>query len=153
MIIVSYTSPVTSLLSIGRIELLQSLFGTVVIPSEVRSELLQFHANLPAFLECRPVEDEDMVETLCLELDRGEAEAIVLAKELEADYLLMDESIGRRVASRESLTVVGVVGVQLLAKERAFIPSVREVMDELRSKAGFYLGDVVRAAVLAEAGE
>jgi predicted nucleic acid-binding protein len=99
------------------------------------------------------VEDEDMVETLCLELDRGEAEAIVLAKELEADYLLMDESIGRRVASRESLTVVGVVGVLLLAKERAFIPSVREVMDELRSKAGFYLGDVVRAAVLAAAGE
>ena len=153
MIIVSDTSPVTSLLSIGRIEILQSLFGTVVIPPAVRVELLQFHVSLPSFLESRPVEDHAMVETLCSELDRGEAEAIVLAKELEADYLLMDESIGRRVASRESLPVVGVMGVLILAKERALIPSVREVMDELLSKAGFYLAEAVSAAVLAAAGE
>jgi len=153
MIVVSDTSPVTSLLSIGRIGLLRSLFGTVVIPAAVRAELLRFHSDLPAFLECRVVKDQAKVEALSIELDRGEAEAIALASEIGADFVLMDESIGRRVALRESVCVIGVVGVLLMAKQKGLVGSLSDVLEELCREAGFYLADAVKSAALMAAGE
>ncbi len=153
MIIVSDTSPITSLLSIGRVDLLHSIFGSVIIPDGVCSELLQFHACLPPFIICRSVNNRLMVDTLCLELDRGESEAIALAKELDADFVLMDEAIGRRVAIHESVAVIGLVGVLLIAKQRSMIQSLSEILDDLQCKAGFYLGELVRSKALEVAGE
>ena len=56
-------------------------------------------------------------QVLSQELDRGEAEAIVLAEESKAEYLLMDEKHGRSVAEARGLTVVGLLGVLLMAKK------------------------------------
>jgi len=47
MIIVSDTSPISALLTIGEIGLLQRLFGEVVAPSEVDAELRRSFSNLP----------------------------------------------------------------------------------------------------------
>jgi len=153
MIIVSDTSPITSLLSIGRVDILHLIFGSVIIPDGVRSELMQFHSCLPPFIICRSVVNSHIVDALCLELDRGESEAIALAKELDADFVLMDEAIGRRVAKEESVNVIGLVGVLLIAKQRNVIQSLSKVFDDLQCKAGFYLAESVRTKALEAAGE
>ncbi len=119
----------------------------------MRSELLRFHFSLPSFIKCCSVKNILVVDTLCLELDRGEAEAIALAKELDADFVLMDEAIGRRVAIHESVPVIGLVGVLLIAKQRNLIQSLHEVLGDLQSKAGFYLAESVTARALDAAGE
>ena len=90
VIVVSDTSAITALLQIGRGVLLQELYHEVLIPEAVRDELLPAHPSLPPFLRCDRVADESEVQRLCVELDLGEAEAIVLAKERRADVLLMD---------------------------------------------------------------
>ncbi|MEX1028175.1 MAG: hypothetical protein WD049_09250 [Candidatus Paceibacterota bacterium] len=79
MIVVSDTSPVTALLQVGRGSLLPTLFDEVLIPPAVQAELLRFHQVLPDYLQVRAVQNEQAVVGLCQELDRGEAEAIVLA--------------------------------------------------------------------------
>jgi predicted nucleic acid-binding protein len=81
MIDVSDTSVVTSLIQIGQESLLKELHGVVLIPPAVEAELLRVHIRIPSFLEVRLVKDLPAVARLTAELDAGEAEAIVLAKE------------------------------------------------------------------------
>lgn len=153
MIVVCDTSPVSSLLQIGHVDLLSQLFGTVCIPAAVRDELLQFHAAIPSFVEVRAVSDQQRVAALLTSLDVGEAEAIVLAIEYEADFLLVDERRGRAIAAQAGVPVIGLLGALLLARKRGLIASLRDCIDELRSEAGFYVTSAVIEKVLREAGE
>ena len=87
------------------------------------------------------------------DLDRGEAETIALALQLDADLVLLDESEGRHAAQRLGLRVVGVVGILLEAKARGALESVRPHLDALRQEAGFYLDVSLIQHALALANE
>ena len=138
---------------IGRAELLLQLFKQVAVPVAVRDELLRWHSELPAFLAVRQVQFADAATALRAELDIGESEAIVLAGELAADFLLMDEKKGRRIAMQRGIKVMGLLGVLLLAKRRGLLPRIGEILDELERVAGFRVSPPVRCETLRLAGE
>jgi uncharacterized protein len=153
MIVVSDTSAITALLQVNKEALLKELYGEVIIPETVERELLQAHSHLPPFLRCARVLNLAEVRRLSTELDLGEAEAIVLAKERRADLLLMDELEGRRVALREGLPFIGLLGVVVQAKQTGFIPSVRQLIAELESVADFRLSEEIKAVAFRKVGE
>jgi predicted nucleic acid-binding protein len=153
MIVVSDTSPLTALLAIGQSDLLTKLFGDVVIPPAVKSELLRTHPVLPAWLRVQSLRDNTKAALYAQSVDHGEAEAIALAEELHADHLLIDERKGRRLAQQQGLPVLGLLGVVLLAKRKRLIPSARELLAQLDREAGIYLGDDLKEAALKSAGE
>jgi hypothetical protein len=78
MIVVSDTSAITSLLQIGRVELLVRLYREVVIPEAVERELRHDHPQLPEFIHVAHVTHPEVVERLAREVDLGEAEAIAV---------------------------------------------------------------------------
>lgn len=153
MLVISDTSPITSLLQIGQAEILPSLFGRVLIPEAVRDELLRFDSAIPDYLHVQAIQDQPAAELLSHDLDRGEAEAIVLAEECHADYLLMDEKHGRTVAEARGLRIVGLLGVLVIAKKAGHTPSVGRLIAELESRAGFFVSNEVKRLVLAAAEE
>ncbi len=153
MIVVSDTSPITALLTIQQIDLLARLYGEVKIPPAVAEELLAYHTELPGFIQTIPITSSLLLDQLKSQLDRGEAEAIVLAKALHADLLLIDESLGREAARHEHLPVIGLMGVLLIAKKKGLIASLRDLIERLDVEAGFYLSRPVKEKVLAAAGE
>ena len=153
MIVVSDTSPLTALLTVGEENLLPRLFAEVVIPAAVRDELLRNHPHLPDWLCIEPVSNTCEVSRLAAVVDAGEAEAIELAKELHADHLLIDERKGRRLAVQEGVPVIGLVGVLLLAKRHQLIPSVRVLLQRIEQEAGMYLSESIREQALKSAGE
>jgi uncharacterized protein len=153
MIVVSDTSVVTALIQIGRIELLADIFGGVVIPEAVADELAVSHVALPVWIRTMCVRDNRVVEDLLAELDVGESEAIALALELGADFLLMDEKRGRAAAQRAGLTAIGILGVASAAKRQGLLGSVTPVIRELREKASFWISEELEARVLRDAGE
>jgi uncharacterized protein len=153
MLVVSDTSPVTSLLQVGRAGILPALFGRVLIPSAVENELLRFHPSLPDYLSVHAIDNRQAAESLCRELDLGEAEAIVLAEESHAEYVLMDEKHGRSIAEARGLNVIGLLGVLLMAKKAGLIPAVAQLLIELESQAGFFVSECVRQLILTAAGE
>jgi len=153
VIVVSDTSPVTALLQIDLCGLLRDLFGKVILPEAVHAELSRYHDELPDFFQIERVADPGKVIVLAATLDQGEAESIVLAEQLGADLLLMDENIGRQVASARGIAVTGLLGVLIRAKRAGLIHSVKDVMSRLQSEAGFYVSDDLWQAVLRRAGE
>jgi uncharacterized protein len=113
VIIVSDTSPISNLIIVGYIHLLPQLFGTVIIPDAVYQELLANGIHHPVtqtiqtvdWLEVRSVTDQQQVVDLerDRDLDPGEANAIILAIELRATQLLIDERLGRLEAKQQGL--------------------------------------------------
>lgn len=161
MIVISETSPISGLFLIGQLELLPQLFGRVIIPQTVADELEQlslFGHDTSAilnreWLSISPVLGFEKLKKLRDQLDPGEAEAIALAQELNADFLLIDEVKDRQIAVTEGLRVIGVLGVLLQAKKVGLVQSIQSLMDELRSKARFRISPALYQAVLLEAGE
>lgn len=84
MMVVSDTSPLTALLTVGEADLLPRLFAEVVIPQAVRDELLRSHSFLPTWLRVEAVKNRAEALRIAEVVDAGEAEAIELAKELHA---------------------------------------------------------------------
>jgi len=153
MIVVSDTSAITSLIQIDRIEVLRELYGAILIPPAVERELRAHHSAIPNFIEVTAIHDREAAARLLLEINRGEAEAIVLAKEVRANVLLIDERKGRAVALREGIPIIGLVGALIAAKHKGFLPSLATALDELELKADFRIGAELRAAALQAAGE
>src|SRR5207244_9530975 len=92
--------------------------------------------------------NQNDVAVLREQLDPGEAEAIVVAAELEAELLLVDEKRGRRIAIDRGLEVTGLLGVLAEAKARGLIPRCQPVLDDMIRVAGFWIGDDLRAQYL-----
>lgn len=139
MIVVSNTTPLSELAKVGQMNLLGDVFGAVIIPQEVYDELTTgMHPAATAvrsasWISVYSVSDDEKISQLQADtgLDLGECAAIILAEELGADHLLMDERAGRRVAKLRNLSVIGVVGTLLLAKQQDLIPNVKDILDEL----------------------
>lgn len=161
MIVVSNTTPLIGLASIGRFELLHELFGEVLISRAVYEEAVvtgreeggaKREVSSARWIRVVEARDQLAVEVLLDELDRGEAETIILAREVGADWVLMDERKGRRKLSQLGVHKVGTVGILLAAKEQGLIPVVGPEIEQLRQR-GFTVSQAVVDAILTQAQE
>jgi hypothetical protein len=78
----------------------------------------------------------------------GEAEAIALALEMKADWLLIDEREGRAMARQLGMRVTGVLAVLLRGKKMGHLEAIKPEIDALRAKAHFFVAPDLERAVL-----
>ncbi len=86
------------------------------------------------------------------DLDRGESEAIVLAKELGAELLLIDERLGTKKAKELGLKTIGLLGLLVQAKESGIFPSIKPLIEELEEK-GFWISPKLKDRILKKVSE
>ena len=101
----------------------------------------------------RPIVPDVILKLLQREVDRGEAEAIGLAVQLNAEVLLIDERQARKLAQYLELNVVGLLDVLHEAKQRQLIPTIKPVLDDLLTRACFRLSHKLYQRTLHTAGE
>lgn len=161
MKIVSNASPLVNLARIGKLDLLLELYGELAIPSAVWREVVVEGSGQPgadkvenaAWIKTHVVANEHLVRALRQELDAGEAEAIALALEIEAELLLMDERLGREIARHLGLRYTGLIGVLIEAKHKGIVSAIKPHLDALRNIAGFRVSDALYTRVLRDEDE
>jgi len=161
-IVVADTGPLIALARVERLGLLHRLYRESWVPPTVHTELAVNSGRPGAkvlagafdagWLKVRSVTDTNAVSELSRLLDPGESEAIVLAEQEKARFLLIDDARGRRVARGRGVCVIGVAGVLLAAKSRGALVAVGPVLEEL-SQMGYRFSPRLVAAVLERAGE
>lgn len=161
MIVVSDTTPLIGLASIGRLDLLRELFEEVYIPQAVFDETVTHgreeskakkEVSNARWIHIVEVKDRLAVNVLLDEMDLGEVETIVLASEMNADWVLMDEKKGRRKLAQLNIPKIGTLGVLLKARQLELIPLLRPEIEELQ-KSGFSISPSVVDTLLEMAGE
>ncbi|MBW4484703.1 MAG: DUF3368 domain-containing protein [Tildeniella torsiva UHER 1998/13D] len=156
MTIVSDAASLGSLALIDYLWLLEAIYGTVVVSEVVAQELsMAKNARIQAVLSAswvkvqRPTEGAiATIQQQGQQLDLGDTHTLALALQLNADELLINERRGRQVAQALELSTIGIVGIVIVAKQRALIPSVRRVMDTLVELAGFRISHQLYQKIL-----
>ena len=156
--VVSNTTPIISLLKIGKLEILKDLYDEIYIPQEVFNEIeagkhKKYYLNLLTFewIKIEQIQDRKSISYF-LDLDKGEAEAIVLATESEADLILLDESLGRFHAKHAGLRVTGTIGILVKAKKQGLISELKPLILELKDK-GVWLSESLIERIIELANE
>ncbi len=148
--VVSNSSPLIALEQIGNLNLLQKLFATVSIPPAVSRETTKI--VLPPWITEIPLAQPVGPQILRASLGPGESEAISLALEVGAQWVILDDRPARRLAEALNLPVIGTLGVLLAAKRRGFLPAIRLCVDALVNH-GFHIAPDLYERVLSDAGE
>jgi predicted nucleic acid-binding protein len=134
---------------IERLELLSQLFNEIVVPAAVRREVAPSVGPLPPWIWERPAPKPP---PKALALGAGEREAIALALGLSADFVVLDDLAGRRVATSLGLHVTGSAGLLLRAHDLGLIHSIRPDLDAMVA-AEFYVSTRLYHEVLEATGE
>lgn len=159
-IIIADASPLIAFGSIDNLSVLFKLFGKVIIPEIVATECL-IDRTRPGAIAIAQAIDKKFIQVHSAEiaaiddvfgiLDQGEAAAIALAHSLNLP-LIIDERLGRGVAKKLGVKIIGTIGVLLLAKEKKMVKSIKPILLQLKS-GRYFLADALIKDALKRAKE
>ncbi|MGB6094430.1 MAG: DUF3368 domain-containing protein [Moheibacter sp.] len=156
--VVSNTTPIISLLKIKKLTVLKDLYNDIYIPKEVFNELengkdKEFYQEISKvkWIKVKEIKDKQSLSYF-MDLDKGEAETMILANEIGADLVIIDETLGRLYAKKSNLKITGTLGVLLKAKNSGYIEKIKPLLYELKEK-GIWLSDKLIDQVLIAAKE
>jgi predicted nucleic acid-binding protein len=157
MIVFSNTTPIIALSSIQRLHLLPELFGAIHLVAEVMDE-----CAVGGPIAVPPLQELDWIKpvrstliqraSVLLELDKGEKHTLDMASKYKADWVIIDEKIGRNMAEYLGLRVTGTLGVLLKAKQQGLIASFTDSVKAMQAQGIYYQASLI-AKLAQTAGE
>lgn len=156
--IISNTTPIITLLSISKLDILKDIYGKIIIPQAVYNEIEEgknkaFYTDLSKieWIEIKQIKDREPLKYI-YDLDKGEAEVIVLANELKADLVIIDEKLGREYANHFNLKLTGTIGILLKAKEQGLTENIKPLLKTMKAN-GIWLSQKFINQILKTANE
>jgi len=147
--IISDTSCLILLDKIGELQLLNKLFGRIILTAEIANK---FNKELPDWFDVQSSTNKTYQRILEASLDKGEASAIALAIEQTDCLLIIDDLKGRKYAEQLGLKITGTLGVLVDAKLSGFLESVRPTLGKIKT-TDFRLTDDLEKKTLMKSGE
>ena len=153
--IVSNTTPISNFLHLGQMEILKTIFKKLHIPMAVHSEIEAYFSGDDQWQRCldeefiirTEVQTSPKIKELMIHLHMGEAEALCLCIENNAQLCLIDDRDARIIARLNNIPVSGTLGVLMKAKKMGIIESVKKLMDLLRNDHHFWIDDAMYSKV------
>jgi len=150
--VVSNSSPLIALARIQRLDLLPAIFASVLIPPAVAREIAPSIPVPPTWLRIQAPNVAPPASLLRRRLGDGEREALALAIELKADWIILDDLPARRSAEATGLNVIGTLGTLVTAKRAGLLQSIRPELDALL-RTSFFLSLQLYEKLLQAVGE
>lgn len=141
-IVIADSGPIFSLAAINKLNLLNEIFEDIKIPFAVWHEISSnnnkpFHDSITQFFNDKIVSIKGFND-LTFMMDPGESESVILYKEINADFLLLDDKKARTIAENFGVKCVGTIGVLSIAKELGLIDALRPLFETLISQKRYY---------------
>lgn len=157
--IIVNTSPLQYLHQTGQLDLLQKLFGRIIVPGAVAAELAagrRLGVSLPepetlAWIDLRNP-TSPVGGLLSWDLGAGEAAVLSLALEQSGSWVVLDDKLARQAAVHLNLPLLGTAGILLRAKKAGHLRLIQPVLNRL-SDLGFRLTPATARNILHLAGE
>ncbi len=159
MPVVSDASPLLLLAKIGKLSLLNELYQEIIIPRQVRNEVVENKDKASSlilseikngWIQEKNAEISPEIKSLGekLGLHKGETEALSIAKHLGIKEILADDKLARIAARILDLRAIGCLGVVMKATEMGVITRT-EAIDSIHKlvKAGLWISPEVLAEV------
>ena len=154
------STPLIALSNVDKLEVLKILYGEITIPKAVYEEI-----SAKPDSTCKKKVDESLewihIENIKNEMAKlmfksqlhdGEVEVMILAKEKEADLVIIDDNNARKYARYLELTLSGTLGVLIKAKQKGYISEIRPLLEGL-CRSGIYLSKTLIDQCLSQVGE
>ncbi len=136
-------TPIISLSSVKKLDILREMFQTVIIPEAVYNEIKAkeswgYNEVESDFIRVEAIKGKIYSELFFSQMDLGETETIILAKEIKADCVIIDDNIAYKTAANSGLNVTRTLSVLLRAKEKGIIRDIKPLLDEMILKGRWY---------------
>ncbi len=141
-LVIADSGPIFSLAVVDKLEILNILFDSVRIPIAVWEEIVsnkstQQYQKIHLFFKDK-IERIVGFNELSFLMDYGESEAVILYKELQADFLLIDDKKARKIAENLGLNCIGTIGLLLAAKDKKIVAELKPLFETLIQNKRFY---------------
>ena len=149
MKVVSNSSPLIVLTKINRIDLLKHLFTSIYISEEVYREVYEIKKECcPQWIKIAKVKDRMAVDALYAVVDKGEAETIILAKEMNIKQVIMDDRKGVNLAKKMGLEPLRTTTIIGIAYKNGLLADIRKELLNLREKGyritDYYIEEIIK---------
>ena len=153
------STPLIALCKVNQLELLKELYAEITIPEAVFQEVTAKNDGVKrkllengAWIHVQAVSDTSDRRMYKAKLHDGEVEVMILAQEIKADLVIIDDNAARKTAVYLGLPLTGTIGVLLRAKTEGLISKVMPIVDSMEQN-GLYYGQQLRAWIRSQAKE
>ena len=155
-LVIADSGPIFSLALIDKLDILDALFDKVKIPLAVWEEITfdstkADYKNIFSFFKNRIQRIKGFNELIII-MDSGESESVMLYKEMQADFLLIDDKKARSIAEKFDINCIGVIGLLAVAKDKGLINELKPLFETFLRNKRFYSLELLNA-ILIKAGE
>ena len=123
------TSPLIALSIVGKLDILKKVFDEIYIPEKVYQEVVIKGEGLigakevksAKWIKIKKVKVPLLYSPFITGIDEGEIQVLALTREIDADFAIIDEYLGRNVAKALNIPVKGTLGILLIAYYKSLI--------------------------------
>ena len=156
-LVIADSGPIFSLALIDKLEILNDLFDNVRIPVAVLTEITidkskSDYQKLYNFFNDKTCQITELNE-LSFIMDPGESESLVLYKELQADFLLIDDRKARKIAETLNVKCIGLMGLLATAKDKGYLEKLKPFFEIFLNNKRYYSIELLNAVLTAKGEE
>jgi len=153
-LVIADSGPIFSLALLDKLNILSDLFDDVKIPQAVWKEITNDNTKADYQKIFDFFKDKTCnisgINELIFVMDYGESESLILYKELQADFLLIDDKKARRIAESININCIGVLGLLSVANDKGLIISLKPVFETLLKNKRFYSIELLNAILISK---